>query len=76
MRRGTIPRIDRLQLDEPDWPESISGARCPDCGRFVGSLVVHYQPDPFHISDPMIDLVAAICRTHGRVIATDWTPWP
>jgi len=58
------------------WPTSIVGARCPDCGRWVGSLVILMYPDPLGLGDELIDLVSGICQRHGRVIATGWTPRP
>ena len=75
MIRGPI--TDRLpELEpflppvDPEWPEAIIGARCPDCGRFVGKLIVH------RTWDGAIKFVAATCKTHGAVIARDWKAWP
>lgn len=73
----TIGPIHTIAGDrQPSWPESIVGARCPDCGRWVGRLVVHMVPDPLGLGDEMIDLVAGTCAQHGVVIALDWQALP
>ncbi len=72
-----IPPPDRLaELEpllpsiDPDWPEFVLGARCPDCGRFVGRLIVHF------VWSGGVDYISAICRVHGVVIATGWSVYP
>ena len=34
---------------EAAWPEAITGARCPRCGQFVGSVTVLMRDDPLGI---------------------------
>lgn len=57
---------------QPSWPQSIVGARCPRCGRWVGRIVVHMVPDPLGLGDEVIDFVSGTCAVHGVVIARDW----
>ena len=59
---------------EATWPEAITGARCPHCGRFVGSAAV--LPFVRLRGRKVVDVVSGICATHGRVVATGWRAWP
>ena len=75
MIRGPItdrlPELEPLLPPvDPDWPEAIVGARCPDCGRFVGRLIV------YRAWDGAIKFIAATCKRHGAIIACGWAAWP